>query len=378
MRDCPAPPLPRLQDLEAAVETVPGVRPGCVAAFQAPVTGGSGEGDGAVVVAEVRDAAQTAASLTALAGAVRAAVMSLHAVALDAVVLLRPHCARKVWPAQGGGDIRTLPDNPPLLPSPPPWPGQTTSGKIARSWNRRAFLELQAGDAASPWLTRAGAGGAQPPVLLLWLPRQAGGADVAEAGDVALSAASPTPAPAAPPRGGGGGDGTPSEALEGAALLAALRREVGLVLRADPEGLDAERSLQDLGMDSLSIAQLAGALTHKYGLRVRDDALFADSTSLAWLVRHAAQLRRGEEPPSAEPRRSGAAAAGLADAPAGGELGAVASGGTGGGSGRPTRSVVEVDPSVMAGARHRGGGGDGGRRRPGWFEQNCPCCMWCC
>lgn len=78
------------------------VRPGCVAAFQSLVleadgrAAGSDSDDGAVIVAEVRDASQPAASLASLAAAIRAAVMQHHALSLAAVVLVRPHCARKV------------------------------------------------------------------------------------------------------------------------------------------------------------------------------------------------------------------------------------------------------------------------------------------
>jgi hypothetical protein len=118
--------LPSIQDIEATAEADARLRPGCSAAFQAPVaplatsaaapsaaSAGSGVGSGAgcgaggaagaeeegiVLVAEVRDAAMTAADLAALRDSIRSSVAREHGEGLAALLLLKPHAARKVSP----------------------------------------------------------------------------------------------------------------------------------------------------------------------------------------------------------------------------------------------------------------------------------------
>jgi acyl-CoA synthetase (AMP-forming)/AMP-acid ligase II len=91
------------QDFESTIEAslVDSVRPGCVAVFQAPglrrgaVNSSVGE-DCVVAAVEVRDPGAPVAELTRLASSIRSVIMLHYAVALDAIVLLRPHAARKV------------------------------------------------------------------------------------------------------------------------------------------------------------------------------------------------------------------------------------------------------------------------------------------
>lgn len=84
------------QDIEQAVETVAEVRPGCVAAFQAPIPA-RGSDEGVVVVAELRSpTALSQAELQRISAGVRSAIMQHQAVSIDALLFLRPHCARKV------------------------------------------------------------------------------------------------------------------------------------------------------------------------------------------------------------------------------------------------------------------------------------------
>lgn len=78
-----------------AIAAVRGVRPGCVAAFQAPVIVGTSEED-LVAVAEVRNENCSASALTALASAISASVMQYNALSVGVVVLLRPQAAIKV------------------------------------------------------------------------------------------------------------------------------------------------------------------------------------------------------------------------------------------------------------------------------------------
>lgn len=98
------------QDLELTIESVPGVRAGCVAAFSVEDPDGSTEGIG--IVAEVNDAAHE--DLDAVVTAVRAAVVDSHQLAPTEVVLIR---------------ARTLP--------------KTSSGKVQR---HAAKQQLAAGE----------------------------------------------------------------------------------------------------------------------------------------------------------------------------------------------------------------------------------------
>lgn len=118
--------LTTVQDIEATAEADARLRPGCSAAFQAPVAplaasaasaglastgsgvgggavagagagGGAGaEEEGIVLVAEVRDASMTAADLAALRDTIRSSVAREHGEGLSALLLLKPHAARKV------------------------------------------------------------------------------------------------------------------------------------------------------------------------------------------------------------------------------------------------------------------------------------------
>eukprot|EP00602_Paraphysomonas_sp_CaronLab_P007959 CAMPEP_0185034110 /NCGR_PEP_ID=MMETSP1103-20130426/23687_1 /TAXON_ID=36769 /ORGANISM="Paraphysomonas bandaiensis, Strain Caron Lab Isolate" /LENGTH=811 /DNA_ID=CAMNT_0027570633 /DNA_START=15 /DNA_END=2450 /DNA_ORIENTATION=+ len=99
------------QDIERTAESCNSqIRPGCSAAF---AVSGSNDAhtEGVVYVAEVRDGA-SADQLNSILEAVRYSVSSDHGVALQCVVLIKS---------------RTVP--------------KTTSGKIARTWCRRAYME---------------------------------------------------------------------------------------------------------------------------------------------------------------------------------------------------------------------------------------------
>jgi hypothetical protein len=264
------------QDLEAAAVAAGGgaLRPGCAAAF---VSGGGGGGAGGgggldaarlVLVVEVR-AGVDAAQLPALAAAVRDAVKVDFSLQPSAVALLAPGAVRK-----------------------------TTSGKVARAFNRRAW-DARAADAPaaeSPWHAAAKA------VLYEWADAGAvlggGGADdfvdganTGVAGDALLT------------RGGTAGGAAPYDhakaSLEGAALRDALLRDVAALLRLAPEAaraLSGAAALHELGVDSLTLSGLAPRLRHEYALCVTDAQVFADACSVDWLVASAAALRAGEVP----------------------------------------------------------------------------------
>jgi len=73
---------------------IPSIRPGCIAAFQALVTGAASVG--LIVVAEVRDPSLSLTAITELASTVHKAVLQHNAIALDAIVFLRPQKCIKV------------------------------------------------------------------------------------------------------------------------------------------------------------------------------------------------------------------------------------------------------------------------------------------
>ena len=126
---------------------------------------------------------------------------------------------------------------------------QTTSGKIARARNRRAFVALQSNDALScPWLRHA-SGSPASLVLLSWRPPARAATDLsipdfdsAVSGD-ALSLF--TGLPSSPRDAGPASPATRSTSprLEGAALHDALRFEVAALLRTDPEAVSPDHAL---------------------------------------------------------------------------------------------------------------------------------------
>jgi acyl carrier protein len=337
------------QDVEASVEAADArVRPGCVAAFQArlPPAGKGQQQEGVVVAVELRDAALLPPEAQALAAALRAAVLGDHGLALTAVLLLHPRASQK-----------------------------TTSGKIARAWSARAFAALvgmggpgsvataaasNAPAVSPPWVTT----GARANVVLLWLApisveeagEEAGEGPATNSVPASASAVTAPSAPAADPR---------MLTLLGAELTSRLLAEAAALLKEPLPPSEARVALSLLGLDSLLLAQLSGLLQAEYGFRqLRDDMLFAEYCSVAWLVAHAEALRGSEPLPEAAlvplsgveapPTPQGPAAdAATASAPA---------------EGPPAGGVAEVGAMPARHARHQAT----------WCERHMPCCMICC
>jgi acyl carrier protein len=175
--------------------------------------------------------------------------------------------------------------------------------------------------------------------------------------------------------------------LEGSALMSELRYEAALLLHASADSLDPAMSLQAMGFDSLMLAQLSGTLSQEFRFRLRDEHLFSDSATLNWLVENAALFRRGELPVVVAGAGVQAASVELqtAEKPQACGIGTnvVTSAVTAtGAEAQPRRVVESVSPGTMAEAAKHAGGRDGslpgGRKKPGWFQQNCPCCTFCC
>lgn len=381
-------------DLEQVVESSDNhgsqsrIRPGCTAAFA------TGPGlQEVVVAAEVRPDPASSSSpeqLQSIAEGIKMAVMRDFGIRLSAVVLLKPHGIQK-----------------------------TTSGKVARRWNARAWERLEAGDQGSPWYASRGLvlsivrdPGA---VAELMGPETSAAANGGSSSDTgAGGAASAAVAGTAAAVGATGaaaatasaGQAKPADAeaaqqplyfnVEGPQLLAYLKRDVAQFLgipATAAAGADAEPSpaagqsdaaaappqpqltaqtlpssvsLLHLGLDSLSLMQLQGKLAAEYGIVIKDELMFDDATTLQWICAHAEELR-GDAP---------AAAAG-AGAPSAVPAAAVApvTEGTAQAE-QPLPAGVEIaDPAaLMALQRQR----KGGKKGPSQLELNCPCFLWCC
>lgn len=382
------------QDLEATAERDDRIRPGCTAAFTVPITAiGSSvssprrpaadqhdDAEGVVLVAEIRDAEMKDPG--SVAAMIRQELLREHGVAPIAVLLLRPKTVRK-----------------------------TTSGKIARRWNRLAFLQLQqpAEHGKSPWL---GQGRGQAAIVLEWCDRGAASGGLEVTDDLAESDVG-TPV-SDPEQGGGGGGATPGGTSTGTGkpiTVTVTPREPGAGPRTNPgsaysqdldlraiirdkaalEGLllDEVRRLAagapvtrstsffDLGLDSMTLAELQQVLLGRYGLAVEDQAMYDEGTSVAWVVRHRKRLRQAAYRQQA--------------AGHGGQAGHDETG-HGGVSARGAAPLPDDDLASVSDGEGEGSGdapsqqemGGGGSRpgpsrvaQPGVCEKYFPCCVCC-
>jgi glutamate-1-semialdehyde aminotransferase/malonyl CoA-acyl carrier protein transacylase/aryl carrier-like protein len=130
-----------------------------------------------------------------------------------------------------------------------------------------------------------------------------------------LTVAAPAAAPEAPPQAA-----RPDEAgavpSPGTARIDALRELVESVTGLELAGLDSEQTFLELGLDSLSLTQVALQLRRRFGVRLSFRQLMENHPSLAALARHleteapsVAPPAGGDPPPAAEPVASVASAA---------------------------------------------------------------------
>jgi len=368
-------------DIEEALEDIPSspapnspsfLRPGATAAFSLPMTdivgscggtappksGGSAASsdsheDGLVVVGEVRDGV-VEALFPSLVSELKAVCMRDFGIRPHAVLLLKARGTRK-----------------------------TTSGKVARKHNATAYASRLRGGAVgekNPW------GVGNSVVLYEWK----GSDGVAVGGGVpstrvepstpvktpapgtVIVASTPTASAAAPPP----PPQTPSRAarnftsLTGDALSAQLLRDVGdMMNETNLPSISTTRSLFELGMDSLTLAQIPPRFKAEYGFNIGDPQVFSDGFTLTWLVTNADELRKGP----VELPLSVMAASSSSDAPAGTEQQAQ----------ETSTSGVEATSSgilsPVSNALPSGGRTPTSRRRnePSAVEANCPCCLMC-
>lgn len=308
------------QDVEGAAESVgstvgeggmrtPGhLRPGCTAAFAVPTrvlrgtleTLGLGSAasaaaaleaeqpDALVIVGELRDALPSSRTekvrvLREKTGQIAASVMDLHGIKPQLVLLLKKHNVRK-----------------------------TTSGKIARTWNKRALWDLAENKTDGPWHrskkaivfaapfveessggepgARAGSGGGSQ-------------AESSGAGEQPGSAAA-KPSQAGPPP----HDPEQRASATGTVLLELLQWDLAKILDVVPSKIPQHAGLAAMGLESAQLARFRGVLRLDYGVRrVSEEGMYAGGFTLHWIAREIEELRGDGEAvePPAEPDKSG-------------------------------------------------------------------------
>lgn len=216
------------QDIEATAEsTSEMLRPGCAAAFTIDLTNAGGEE--VALILELKEAPptpETANVCDPLANAIKSAVNQEHSLGLAQIVFLLP---------------RSVP--------------KTSSGKIARSWCRKAFvagtlnvvyrknfattskasLEIEPNDTSSPLLTSS--------------PR----------------------------------DAQAIRALSKNELLSRLIADVAKVGSMPVETIDKDAALVTI-LNSLDLSQFKGLFENKYACKISDEYMFRDTTTLSKLA----------------------------------------------------------------------------------------------
>lgn len=264
------------QDIERTAERSQGalLRPGCSAAFA--VNHEKGHTERVVYVAEVMENVQNnAGKLAEIIRSCRAAVSAEHGVMLSSVVLLR---------------TRTVP--------------KTTSGKIARAWCRKAFLEntLTA-------LTRWDGGDAEEDTSGVGMDattdvgqsKTAGNGVGAgtRSGDVNLYTVTDEPSAAGgagPGAGAGAGVGPGKglsveevRALPVNELVQRLETTLKQIASQGPAPIqgpvDPRVSLLSLGLDSFTIVQFKGVIEKRFHTDIPDEFLFIQAVNLNEIAR---------------------------------------------------------------------------------------------
>jgi len=212
------------QDIEATAEaTSDNLRPGCSAAFTIDPTH-PGEEEVALVMElrEVPAASQVQQICNQLADEVRAAVVQDHSLGISQIVFLK---------------TKTVP--------------KTTSGKIARAWCRRAFM----------------AGTLQ----VVFKKSFRDNVSIVEAGESDAPTALSKEAI------------SELRALSTNEIVDRLRGDVSRIAQVPIDSIDSATALVTI-TDSISLSQFNGRLASAYGVKLPDEYLFGESTTLAKLA----------------------------------------------------------------------------------------------
>ncbi len=215
------------QDIEATAEAVSDMfRLGCTAAFT--IDTNRGQGEEVALIMEIKESSTPIQTCEDLINKVRAAVNQEHSLALAEIILIKP---------------KTVP--------------KTSSGKIARAWCRKAFIAntLQVVHRKSFRVNNEGTS----PFEIDGPPKTANGTTrITSEQDIAIL-----------------------RSMSKAEILAKLQSDVDKV--AGPLSVDKTTSLVNF-MDSVTLSQFKGMLENSYGVKLSDEYLFRESTTLQKLV----------------------------------------------------------------------------------------------
>ena len=254
------------QDLEATAEGVSDLlRPGCSAAFTIDPTHEGGEE--VALVMELRDSSTAQDVCADLANQVRSAINQEHSLSIVETVLLKP---------------RTVP--------------KTSSGKIARAWCRKAYV-----------------GGTLQVVYRKAFKTMTSMSLEMESSKHNNASDSAAPRVSAE-------EAAQFRSLSKKEILSRLVRDVSRVGGIPEESVDTKVALVTM-LDSLTITQFKGMLENSYAVKLSDEYLFRESSTLTKLVEvvklgHAPDDGDGESSSSAPASSSAQAgtAGGLAGA----------------------------------------------------------------
>jgi acyl-CoA synthetase (AMP-forming)/AMP-acid ligase II len=215
------------QDIEATAEaTSDQLRPGCSAAFTMDPTHQGGEE--AAIVMELREippASEAQSVCNKLADQVRSAINQEHSLGISQILFLR---------------TKTVP--------------KTSSGKIARAWCRKGFL--------------AGT---------LQVVFKKSFKDETAVFEMEQGENSASQAPLSKEKVG------ELRALSKEDILDKLKIDVAIIGQIPPDSIDKDTALVTI-LDSLSISQFKGRLESAYAVKISDEYLFGESTTMTKLV----------------------------------------------------------------------------------------------
>ena len=219
------------QDLEATAEAASDlVRPGCSAAFTIDPTHEGGEE--VALVAELKDGKTLPEVCAKLANQIRGSVNQEHSLGVKEVVLLKP---------------RTVP--------------KTSSGKIARAWCRKAYL----GGTLEVVYRKSFKAQSSSPLELD--SNSNNGAPITSAVTKPLSK----------------NEAIRIRTASKEEILAKLVTDVSLVGSIPESAVDKKAPLVTM-LDSLTISQFKGLLENSYAVKISDEYLFRESSTLLKLV----------------------------------------------------------------------------------------------
>eukprot|EP01138_Halocafeteria_seosinensis_P015923 gb/GECG01016250.1/.p1 GENE.gb/GECG01016250.1/~~gb/GECG01016250.1/.p1 ORF type:complete len:905 (+),score=126.44 gb/GECG01016250.1/:1-2715(+) len=323
------------QDIEYTVQTcnTENVRPGGIAAFSVSVeavnaahqvlyrhgvhlndsevssTETAESGETLAVIVEVRNEHESKSKLDRLCGEISRAILSDHGISPGVIFLVKPHGAVK-----------------------------TTSGKIARKWNKRALVDLAE-------LNKGKTENKEKEEKMKWHPKS----KVIIFSWVKSSAE-------ASMADGERGDAEEATLLEGPQLAHEIQRQVANLLgESNPSAIPTNVPINSLGLDSMGIMQLNGVLVHKQKLQLSQEQMFAEGMTIWWIVDKAATLRGPNHATLGLPT----AEDGRVDDPEVVNIGS------------EDGNDTTVDPSAIRnGSRTKS-------KRAEFCERNCPCCICC-